>query len=141
MSLAIPFERTKNIAGESAGFTLIEALVALAVAAACLTSIALLMAGNIRGPARITQHLSLAASLRTVETGLANRTALTAGNLAGEMYGLAWSVAVTPLPTDINNPRAAALWSPQSIVITVQSPSGGLLQLETIRLARRGAVR
>ncbi|MCI0598013.1 MAG: prepilin-type N-terminal cleavage/methylation domain-containing protein [Beijerinckiaceae bacterium] len=136
----MPFERTTGNGDTGAGFTLIEALVALAVAAACLSAIALLMSGNIQGSGRITRHLELIASVRTVETGLTNRAALLAGKLSGEMYGQAWSIDVTPFPNDFLNPRAAALWTPQLIVMSVQSPSGGLLQLETVRLAKRGGV-
>jgi len=119
-----------------AGFTLIEALVALAVAGISLTAIAALMAGNIRGAGRIAHHLQLSETLRAVLTALPERAALATGNLTGEMHGQAWSVDVTPLPNDSSNPRAAA-WAPQDIVITVQSPSGGQLQLETVRLTRR----
>jgi general secretion pathway protein I len=120
-----------------AGFTLIEALVALAVTAASLAAIGLLMAGNIRGSGRIEQHLGLVETLRAVETGLPDRTSLSAGNLSDEMHGQAWSVDIAPFPGDFVNPRAAQFWTPQTIVIKVQSLSGAVLQLETIRLGRR----
>ena len=70
MFQAMPFERPAEDRNASAGFTLIEALVALAVAAVCLTAIGSLMAGNIRGSGRIEQHLGLVETLRAVETGL-----------------------------------------------------------------------
>jgi len=47
----------------SAGFTLIEILVALAVAALALAAIGSLMAGNIRGSGRIEQHIVLVETL------------------------------------------------------------------------------
>ncbi len=135
----MPFELqyARNGRDASAGFTLIEALVALAVAAISLTAIGLLMAGNIRGSGRIEQHLGLVETLRAVETGLSDRTSLSTGNLSGEMHGQAWSVDIAPFPGDFVNPRAAQSWTPQTIVIKVQSPSGAVLQLETIRLGRR----
>jgi len=74
----IPFERQP--AGEdldrSAGFTLIEILVTLAVAAICLAAIGSLMAGNLRGSGRIAQHIALVETMRAVETGLPNRASL-----------------------------------------------------------------
>ena len=159
----MPFERPGEELNARAGFTLIEALVALAVAAVSLAAIGLLMAGNIRGSGRIEQHLGLVETLRAVEAGLPDRASLSAGTLSGEMHGQAWSVAIAPfnleeprvletktvvvegqsqpvavleLPGD-PNPRAAHFWIPQTIVIKVQSPSGAVLQLETIRLAKR----
>jgi general secretion pathway protein I len=134
----MPFERqyAHEDRDASAGFTLIEALVALAVTAVSLATIGLLMAGNIRGSGRIEQHFGLVETLRAVETGLPDRTSLSTGTLSGEMHGQAWSVDSAPFPGDFVNPRAAQ-WTPQTIVIKVQSPSGAVLQLETIRLGRR----
>jgi general secretion pathway protein I len=134
---AVPFERPGEDRDARAGFTLIEALVALAVAAVSLAAIGLLVAGNIRGSGRIEQHLGLVETLRAVEAGLPDRTSLSAGTLPGEMHDQAWSVDIAPFPGNFVNPRAAQFWTPQTIVIKVQSPSGAVLQLETIRLARR----
>ena len=133
----MPIERAGEDQDPSAGFTLIEALVALVVAAVSLAAIGLLMAGNVRGSRRIEQHLGLVETLRAVETGLPDRTSLSAGTLSGEMHDQAWSVDVAPFPGDYVNPRAAQFWIPQTIVIKVQSPSGTVLQIETIRLGRR----
>jgi general secretion pathway protein I len=124
-------------AGAAAGFTLIEALAAVAVAAISLTVIAALMGGNIRGAGKIGRHLQLTETLRAVETALPNRAELGAGTLAGEMHGQNWTVDVLPFPDDSANPAAAAVWMPQEVVITVQAPSGEQLQLETVRLAKR----
>jgi general secretion pathway protein I len=133
----MPFERPGEDRDASAGFTLIEALVALAVAAVSLAAIGLLVAGNIRGSGRIEQHLGLVETLRAVEAGLPDRASLPAGTLSGELHDQAWSVDIAPFPGDFVNPRAAQLWTPQTIVIKVQSRSGAVLQLETIRLGRR----
>ncbi|MGH6830893.1 MAG: prepilin-type N-terminal cleavage/methylation domain-containing protein, partial [Methylocella sp.] len=129
----MPFECPAEELDPSAGFTLIEALVALAVAAVSLAAIGLLMAGNIRGSGKIEQHLGLVETLRAIETALPDRTSLSTGTLSGEMHGQAWSVDSKSFPGDFSNPRAAQLWTPQTIVITVQSPSGAVFQLETVR--------
>jgi general secretion pathway protein I len=133
----MPFECPGEDRDARAGFTLIEALVALAVAAVSLAAIGLLMAGNIRGSGRIEQHLGLVETLRAVEAGLPDRASLSAGTLSGEMHDQAWSVDSAPFPGDFVNPRAAQFWTPQTIVIKVLSPSGAALQLETIKLGRR----
>ncbi|MGI8568498.1 MAG: hypothetical protein ACR2KT_05250 [Methylocella sp.] len=133
----MPFERPGEDREASAGFALIEALVALAVAAVSLAAIGLLMAGNIRGSGRIEQHLGLVATLRAVETGLPDRASLSTGTLTGEMHDQTWSVDIAPFPGDFVNPRAAQFWTPQIMVVKVLSPSGAVLRLETIRLGRR----
>ena len=120
-----------------AGFTLIEILVTLAVAAICLAAIGSLMAGNIRGSGRIAQHIALVETMRAVETGLPDRASLATGTLTGDLHGQAWSVDSAPFPDDAGNPRAAKIWTPQAIYLTVQSPSGTLLHLETIRLVKK----
>jgi general secretion pathway protein I len=135
LSLAAPHKRAAGSSGAEAGFTLIEALVAVAVTAVTLTAIAALMGGNIRGAGKIARHIQLNATLRAVEAALPNRAALGTENLTGEMHGQNWSVEVVPFPHV--NPRAAALWTPQEIVITVQSPTGGQIRLETVRLTKR----
>lgn len=137
MFQAMPFERPGEALDASAGFTLIEALVALAVTAVSLAAIGALMAGNLRGSGRIEQHLGLVETLRAVETGLPDRASLSTGTLSGEMHDQAWTVDIAPFPGDFVNPRAAQFWIPQIIVIKVVSPSGAALQVETIRLGRR----
>ena len=74
-------------------------------------------------------------TLQAVVTALPDRTDLAAGDLSGEMHGQSWTVGVTPFADDFVNQRAPA-WIPELVVVTVQAPSGGSLQLKTIRLAK-----
>jgi len=122
----------------SAGFILIEILAALTAAALSLAAIGMLMAGNLRGSSRIEQHITLAQTLRAVETGLPDRDDLSPGTLSGDMQGANWSLTVEPFPSEATNPRAARIWTPQSVVLSVQMPSGASLQLQTIRLVKIG---
>src|SRR5579885_2242138 len=122
-----------RLCSQSRGFTLIEALAALAVMAVVLTSIGALMASNLRAPVKIVEHI---AALRSVEAALPERSKLGSGILTGELHGLAWSVESAPFPADYVNPKAGQLWVPQTITMTVRSPSGGSLGLRTVRLVR-----
>lgn len=132
----MPLDRARHGRSGSEGFTILEALVALAVAATVLSAIGMLTATNVRGSGKIAEHLGLIATLRAVETALPDRADLVPGELTGEMHEHTWSVGISPFPSDFVNPRAAQSWSPQTVVITVRSPSGGLLDLKTVRLAK-----
>lgn len=119
-----------------AGFTLIEALFALAVMAVSLGAISALMASNNRGSRKISQHIALVETVRAVEAALPDRSDLAAADQSsGEMHGQAYSVSVTPFSGVPINPRASS-FAPQLVVITVTSPTGGALTLKTIRLAK-----
>ncbi|HTV32127.1 MAG TPA: type II secretion system protein [Methylocella sp.] len=121
---------------ESAGFAMIEILAALAVTAISLAAIGMLMASNLRGAGRIEQHITLAQTLRAVETGLPDRNNLSPGTQTGDMQGAGWSLTVAPFQRADMNPRAAKIWTPQSVVLSVQTPSGASLELGTIRLVK-----
>jgi general secretion pathway protein I len=123
---------------DTAGFTIIEALVALAVVAASLTAIGSLIATSVRGTRSIEQHVALVETARAIATGLPNRDELAPGNLSGERAGHRWRVDVSPFAAGAVDSLPPASWVPQAVVIAVRSPSGAALQLNTVRL-RRGA--
>jgi general secretion pathway protein I len=120
-----------------AGFTLLEVLIALAVVAVVLTAVGSLMAATVRGTLSLDQHLGLVETARAIETGLPDRGELTVGkSLTGEMRGYRWRVDVLPFQATFIDPRVTATWLPQAIRITVQSPTGQILRVNTVRLGR-----
>lgn len=121
----------------SAGFTLIEVLVALAVIAASLAAIGSLVAVSMRGARSIEQRLAFRETLRAIVTSLPDRAALNAGTASGETTGYRWRVDIAPFVATFVDPRLPTPWEPQAVVVRVQSPSGQLLQINTIRLRRR----
>ncbi|MEJ0094120.1 MAG: prepilin-type N-terminal cleavage/methylation domain-containing protein [Methylocella sp.] len=146
MSRSKPSETQNFLEQEDAraGFTIIEALVSLAVVAICLSAIGALMAKNIRGAGKISQHLELVETLRKIETALPSRKSLSTGNLSGEVGDQRWSVDVEPFPvaSAASNPTANPPpedWMPQTVIITLQRPSGSTIQLATLRLTARTA--
>jgi general secretion pathway protein I len=118
----------------SAGFTLIEALVALAVLAVSLSAIGSLLATNIRATRALDQRLALAATTRAILAGLPDRTDFAVGNSAGEIAGHRWRLDVLPFVADLVDPRRATPWVPQAVVLRVQSPTGEVLRMDTVRL-------
>jgi len=119
----------------SAGFTLIEALVALAVVAASLAAIGSLIATSVRVARAIEQHVALVERTRAVMAALPRRDELSIGQTAGEIAGYRWQLAVVPYPT--GQTGAASQWVPRTVVTTVRSNSGAVLQVQTVRLVRR----
>jgi len=119
----------------SAGFTIIEALVALAVVAASLAAIGALMATSARGARKVEAHVALVETARAVVAGLPKRDELALGSLSGELAGHRWRVDV--LPFAAGGAAPAAPWQPQAVVVTARSPSGGILRLDTVRLRKR----
>ena len=133
MFRAISSERE---ASSEAGFTLVEVLVALSVVAVSLAAIGSLIAVTTRGVRAVGGHLDLVETTRTIFTGLPDRNQLVPGNLAGEIGGHRWRADVLPFYADFVDPEGGN-WIPQTVVLRVQSPTGPVLQVNTVRLRRR----
>jgi general secretion pathway protein I len=117
------------------GFTLIEVLVALSVVAVSLSAIGSLVAVTIRGARSVGNHLALTETARAIMTGLPDRSELAQGSISGEAAGHRWRVDVLPFYADFVDPQKTDL-IPQTVVVRVQSPSGPILQINTVRLRR-----
>jgi general secretion pathway protein I len=131
-------EAPSEIGSKNAGFTIIEVLVAIAVVAVSLTAIGALTGTTTRGVRSIEQHVALVETARTVVASLPSRTQLSLGEVAGEIYGSRWRMGVSPFFGDAAALAPESPWTPATISIRVQSPSGATLNLETIRLQRKG---
>ena len=133
MFRATRFERP----GSTAGFTIIEALVALAVVSASLAAIGGVIATSVRGTRTLEQHVALIQTARAVTAGLSNREQLALGAFSGEAAGHRWRVDVLPFASGAGDAAQPAAWVPQAVVVTVRSPSGALVQVNTVRLRKR----
>ena len=118
-----------------AGFTLIEALAALAVMGAGLAAIGPLASSQ---PACWPLRRTASRGDRNGSQnhcGHAVREALPVGRLTGALDAHDWRIDSTLI-----GPPAAvgdALWTPQRIEVSVRSPSGAMLKIDTIRLRRQ----
>jgi len=122
-----------------AGFTLIEALVALSIVAIVMAAIGSLIASTARGIRSIDGHLTRLETARAVMTALPDREQLARGALSGMIANHPWRVAVLPFATDSVGQEPSARWVPQAVVVNVGSPSGATMRISTIRLQRSAA--
>lgn len=113
-----------------------EVIVALAVVAISLTAIGSLVAVNIRNTRALEDRLALANTTRLILAGLPDRNALTIGQTSGELAGFRWRLDVRSIDPKLYAVGEDSLWTPRLLALTVQSPSGGVLQVDTIRLRR-----
>lgn len=118
------------------GFTMIEALIALAIIAVSLAAIASVIAENIRGTEVVEARLGLIQAARALLTALPDRNQVAQGELRGEIGSERWRIDVLPFVADFVDPGQPTPWVPQTVVLRLQAPSGEIIRLDTVRLHR-----
>jgi len=113
-------------------------LVALSIVATTLASIGALIASTARGTRLIETHLNRLETARAIMTAIPDRNELTLGNLSGEMAGHSWRVDVMPFVSNNMESQNDTSWVPQTVIMTVRSPTGAAMQVSTVRIQRRG---
>jgi len=121
----------------TAGFTLIEALVALAVMGAGLAAIGSLASSSLRASLYAERHLAEIETARKIIAGMPSREALPVGRLTGALDAHDWRIDSTLIGAGAA--VGDSLWTPQRIEVLVRSPSGAMLKIDTIRLRRQAA--
>jgi general secretion pathway protein I len=116
----------------TAGFSLIEVLVALAIIAMSMASIGGLMATTARGVGSVENHLTRLAAARELFAALPDRDRLVLSTSSGTLAEQRWRLDVTPFQQGVSTD-----WLPQAVVLTVQSSTGAQIQISTVRLQRR----
>ena len=123
----------KSCSERQRGFTLIEALVALAIIAAVMSSIGGVIGSTVKGTRSIDQRLALTGSAETVFAALPARNALKPGRQSGEVAGHRWRLDVTPWNAatgDVPQSRFA----PLLVNMQMQAPGGSTIVVTTVRL-------
>jgi general secretion pathway protein I len=119
----------------TAGFTLIEALAALAVMGAGLAAIGALAGSSLRAALYAERHLAEVETARKVIAGMPSREALPVGRLAGVLDAHDWRIDSALIGAAA--PAGDSVWTPEHIAVSIRSPSGALMEVETIRLRRQ----
>ncbi|HEV7879920.1 prepilin-type N-terminal cleavage/methylation domain-containing protein [Bradyrhizobium sp.] len=128
----------KSCSNGVAGFTLIEALVALAIVAAVLGSIGTVIATTVKGTRGIDQRLALGGTAETLLAALPSRTLLKPGRQSGELAGHRWRIDVSPMNVAVaTDAPQTGRFVPLAVAVRLQSPGGPAMQVTTVRLVPR----
>ena len=120
-----------------AGFTIIEVLIALAIVAVVIVGIGSVMSTNARGVRTLENHVALIETAQTVlATAIPPRKDLVPGTLSGQIRDYRWQVDIGPVGGGWIVGDADPAWLPELVRVRVRSPSGALVELETVRLMR-----
>ena len=127
-----------NCSERVSGFTLIEALVALAIVAAVLSSIGAVIATSAKATRSIEQRLALTGTAETLLAALPTRDQLKPGRQSGESAGHRWRIEVSPMRTPEPSPAPQARrFVPLAVEMRLQMPGGPAMQVTTVRLVPR----
>ena len=121
----------------TAGFTLLEALVALTVMGAGLAAIGTLANSRLHVGLYTERHLAEIESARKIIAGMPARNALPYGRLTGSVDAHEWRIDSAPVSTTPATGETS--WTPQSIALLVRSPFGATIEIDTIRLRKQAA--
>jgi general secretion pathway protein I len=125
----------KSCSDGAAGFTLIEALVALAIVAAVLGSIGAVIATTVKGTRGIDQRLALSGTAETLLAALPARTLLKPGRQTGETAGHRWRIDVSPMNVAVTSEAPQTeRFVPLAVTMRIQAPGGPAMQVTTVRL-------
>ncbi|MFB6463400.1 type IV pilus modification PilV family protein [Bradyrhizobium tunisiense] len=129
---------SRRSCSDTAGFTLIEALVALAIIAVMLGTIGSVIATTVKGTRAIDQRLALAGTAETLLADLPARSLLKPGRRSGELAGSRWRVDVAPMKMPGGDP-ASDRFVPLAVNLRLQRADGSAIQVTTVKLVPRAA--
>ncbi|MCP3409959.1 type II secretion system protein J [Bradyrhizobium sp. CCGB01] len=129
---------SRRSCSDAAGFTLIEALVALAIIAVVLGTIGSVIATTAKGTRSIDQHLALAGTAERLLADLPARGLLKPGRQSGELAGSRWRVEVAPMNVAGGDP-ATDRFVPMAVNLRLQRADGSAIQVATVKLVPRSS--
>ena len=124
----------RNRSDGERGFTLIEALVALAIIAAVLSSIGAVIGTTVKGTRSIDQRLALTGAAETLLAALPPRNLLKPGSQSGELAGHRWRIDVAPLNMATSDVAQTSPFVPLAVKMRMQAPGGPAIQVVTVRI-------
>ena len=129
---------SRRSCSDAAGFTLIEALVALAIIAIVLGTIGSVIATTAKGTRSIDQRLVLSGTAERLLADLPARGLLKPGRQSGELAGSRWRVDVAPMKM-ASGEAASDRFVPMAINLRLQRADGAAIQITTVKLVPRAS--
>jgi type II secretory pathway pseudopilin PulG len=127
--------RTSNADRRRGGFTLLEALVALALILAFASVLGPYLYQSRHIMADAERRVAAQVLLRTLLDAPFDRTQLADASREGDADGLHWRIATEPVAVDTGS-RGPTAWKAVRIIATVSSGGGQMVTAETVRLAK-----
>jgi type II secretory pathway pseudopilin PulG len=118
------------------GFTLLEALVALALILGFAAVLGPYLFQARKIIANTGGRVAAQVLLRTLVEAPFDRSQLVNASREGETHGLRWRIVTAPMETDTAPSREGPTWTPVRIRASVASNDGQIITAETIRLAK-----
>jgi prepilin-type N-terminal cleavage/methylation domain-containing protein len=135
-TLAASSSSSSNCGTKRRGFTLLEALVALALVSAFFATLAPFLYHSRRimdnAESRVAAHILL----RTLLNAPFDRSHLANTARGGVFNGLRWRIVAKPFAIDAAPSDAAQSWMAYRIVASVSAGPGQIITAETIRLGK-----
>jgi general secretion pathway protein I len=121
----------------SAGFTLIEVLIAIAVLAVVLGAVGAVVGNTVRTIRSVDRRLPLLETAQSLIASLPTRDALQPGTQTGTSGEFRWRIDAVLLNRNVPDDAKEAKWMPLAITVRVQGGEGPPLRLDTVRLIPR----
>src|SRR3954454_3818974 len=96
------------------------------------------MGSTARGAQQLEQHVALVqAAYDALWLSFPSRAPPGSNAQSGQSMEHAWRADLEPFAVDFGAPSGEVLWAPRKLRLRVQSSSGAIVDLETVRLFRR----
>ena len=119
----------------SAGFTLLEALIAITILALSLSALLSLYSTGLRGIAAIDGNMRARLLAQSVMAEMSHDRALRPGRVQGRSDQFTWTLTVAPY--EVPEPgRQPGPWALHHLAVTVSWPHGRQIELQTLRMLR-----
>jgi type II secretory pathway pseudopilin PulG len=119
-----------------AGFTLLEALVALALVLAFVATLEPYLFHSRRLMGNAEQRVAAQILLRTLLDAPFDRTRLANAVRGGELNGMRWRVVTEPFTLDATSSNPRPTWTAYRVIASVATRAGQMVSAETIRLGK-----